>query len=99
MGNKYSMEDLERAVSAVKGGGISTREAERVYSVPFDTIGRRANGSVDMDCQRPGPTPALGVESEKELKMAVFWVVAPYSPVDVCQRFRGPCCLHHKGDE
>jgi hypothetical protein len=32
-------------------------------------------------------------------KMAVFWVVAPCSMVEVYQRFRGPCCLHHQGDE
>jgi hypothetical protein len=32
-------------------------------------------------------------------KMAVFWFVAPCSLVEVYQRFRGPCCLHHKGDE
>jgi hypothetical protein len=31
--------------------------------------------------------------------MAVFWVAAPCSPVEVYQRFRGPCCLHHQGDE
>jgi hypothetical protein len=31
------------------------------------------------------------------MKMAVFWVVAPCSLVDVYQRFRGPCCLHHQG--
>jgi hypothetical protein len=30
-------------------------------------------------------------------KMAVFWVVAPCSLVEVYQRFRGPCCLHHQG--
>jgi hypothetical protein len=30
--------------------------------------------------------------------MAVFWVVAPCSLVEVCQRFRGRCCLHHQGD-
>jgi hypothetical protein len=30
--------------------------------------------------------------------MAVFWVVAPCSLVDVYQRFRGPCCLHRQGD-
>jgi hypothetical protein len=29
-------------------------------------------------------------------KMAVFWVVAPCSLVEVYQRFRGPCCLHHQ---
>jgi hypothetical protein len=31
-------------------------------------------------------------------KMAVFWVVAPCTLVEVYQRFRGPCCLHHQGD-
>jgi hypothetical protein len=31
-------------------------------------------------------------------KMAVFWVVAPCSLVEVYQRFRGPYCLHHQGD-
>jgi hypothetical protein len=35
----------------------------------------------------------------KNSKMAVFWVVAPCSLVEVYQRFRGPCCLHHQGDE
>jgi hypothetical protein len=35
---------------------------------------------------------------EKHLKMAVFWVVAPCSLLEVYQRFRGPCCLHHQGD-
>jgi hypothetical protein len=33
------------------------------------------------------------------MKMAVFWVVAPCSLVEVYQRFRGPCCLHHQGDD
>jgi hypothetical protein len=33
------------------------------------------------------------------MKSAVFWVVAPCSLVEVYQRFRGPCCLHHQGDE
>jgi hypothetical protein len=28
------------------------------------------------------------------MKIAVFWVVAPCSLVEVYQRFRGPCCLH-----
>jgi hypothetical protein len=34
-----------------------------------------------------------------EFKMAVFWVVALCSLVEIYQRFRGPCCLHHQGDE
>jgi hypothetical protein len=36
------------------------------------------------------------------MKMAVFWVVAPCSLVEVYQRFRGPCCLHrltHRPDD
>jgi hypothetical protein len=32
------------------------------------------------------------------MKIAVFWVVAPCSLVDVYQHFRGPCCLHYPGD-
>jgi hypothetical protein len=30
-------------------------------------------------------------------KMAVFWIVAPCSLVEVYHRFRGPCCLHYQG--
>jgi hypothetical protein len=30
------------------------------------------------------------------VKMAVFWVAAPCSLIEVYQRFRGPCCLHHQ---
>jgi hypothetical protein len=34
------------------------------------------------------------------MKMAVFWVVAPCSLVEVHRRFRSACCLHHhKGDD
>jgi hypothetical protein len=32
------------------------------------------------------------------MKIAVFWVAAPCSLVEVYQRFGGPCCLHHQGD-
>jgi hypothetical protein len=31
--------------------------------------------------------------------MALFWVVAPCSLVDVYQRFRGPCSLHHQSEQ
>jgi hypothetical protein len=31
--------------------------------------------------------------------MAVFCVVAPCSLVEVYQRFRGSCCLHHQGND
>jgi hypothetical protein len=33
------------------------------------------------------------------MKMAVFWVVAPCSLVEVNRRFRDACCLHHQGDD
>jgi hypothetical protein len=38
------------------------------------------------------------LELVTSMKIAVFWVVAPCSLVEVYQRFRGPCCLHHQGD-
>jgi hypothetical protein len=31
--------------------------------------------------------------------MAVFWVAAPCSLVEVHRRFRHAYCLHHQGDE
>jgi hypothetical protein len=31
--------------------------------------------------------------------MAVFWVVAPCSMVEVYHRFRGHRCVHHQGDD
>jgi hypothetical protein len=33
------------------------------------------------------------------LKIAIFWNVAPYGLVETDRRFRGVCCLHHQGDE
>jgi hypothetical protein len=30
--------------------------------------------------------------------MDFFWVVEPCSLVEVSQRFRDPCCLHHQGE-
>jgi hypothetical protein len=33
------------------------------------------------------------------MMIAVFWVVTPCSLAEVYQRFRGPCCLHHQGDD
>jgi hypothetical protein len=32
-------------------------------------------------------------------KMVVFWVLARSSLVELYQRFRGPCCRHHQGDD
>jgi hypothetical protein len=41
----------------------------------------------------------LNLLNNTNSKMAIFWVVAPCSLVEVYQRFRDPCCLHHQGDE
>jgi hypothetical protein len=42
----------------------------------------------------PGPHG----ETNVNMKMAVFWVVAPCSLVEVYRRFRGACCVSHQGD-
>jgi uncharacterized protein (UPF0254 family) len=39
------------------------------------------------------------VLTEVSTEMAVFWVVAPSTLVEVYQCFRGPSCLHHQGRE
>jgi hypothetical protein len=45
------------------------------------------------------PFPSLhDIKFNRSPKMAVFWVVAPCSLVEVYQRFGGPCCLHHQGE-
>jgi hypothetical protein len=40
----------------------------------------------------------LDTKEQTSMKTAVFWVVSPCSLVEVYQRFRGSCCLHHQGD-
>jgi hypothetical protein len=44
-------------------------------------------------------SPVVGLEvlTAASMQMAVFWIVAPCSLVEVYQRFRGTCCLHHQG--
>jgi hypothetical protein len=41
--------------------------------------------------------PITGLKPSSEMKMAVFWVVAACSLIEVYRRFRGTCCLHHQG--
>jgi hypothetical protein len=49
-------------------------------------------------CCEHGNEVGYEVLTAVRTKMAAFWVVAPCSLVEVYQRFRGPCCLHHQGD-
>jgi hypothetical protein len=53
-------------------------------------------GSVTNEAFKPVRYQVLTAAS---MKMAVFWVVAPCSLVDVNHRFRGTYCLYHHGDE
>jgi hypothetical protein len=71
----------------------TTQFCDRVLSTPATEV--------------PGSNPRLeigypdrvGFEvlTAVSMKIAVFWVVAPCSLVEVYQRFRGPCCLHKQG--
>jgi hypothetical protein len=44
-------------------------------------------------------TVIFDVLTAATMKIAVFWVVAPCSLVEVYQRFRGACCLHHRPND
>jgi hypothetical protein len=52
-----------------------------------------------MDAKSAGLGPVTCLRTFRMMKITVFWVVAPCSPVEVYQHFRGTCCLHHQGDE
>jgi hypothetical protein len=68
--------------------------AQRISSLDFlnETSNKHHIGKHLLD--------AVGFEvlTAMSTKIAVFWVVAPCSLVEVYRRFRGPCCLHHQGD-
>jgi hypothetical protein len=73
---------------------------------PWRPAPRYSNSSLRLFCSEN--VLSYGTPSFKEpsdftkdlnfLKISVFWFVAPCSLVEVYQRFRGPCCLHHQGD-
>ena len=46
------------------------REAARFYNVPFETLRRRVNGTVECGC-RPGPSTVL---KEEEDKLAIYLI-------------------------
>ena len=57
---------METAVSQVQNEGMLLREASRMYNVPLETLRRRVNGSVAIDC-RPGPKTVLTEDEETKL--------------------------------
>jgi hypothetical protein len=67
---QWSDESTKAAVPHVQYEGASLREASRLYNVPLETLRRRVNGLVAVDC-RPGPRTVL---SEEEIKLAKYLI-------------------------
>lgn len=69
---KYSQENLENAVEAVKSGRMSKHEASREFSVPRTTILRKVSGNVPLK-RKMGPDTEL---TEQEEMIFVEWLLA-----------------------
>ena len=61
----WSGESMLAAVKQVESG-MGLREAARLYNVPCESLRRRVNGTVGLDC-RPGPPTVLTKEEEDAL--------------------------------
>ena len=61
---------MEAAIKDVENG-MGIREASRLYNIPFETVRRRANHVVSMDC-RPGPPTVL--TSDEECQLATYLI-------------------------
>ena len=59
----WQEESMKEAVAYVQSGK-PLREAARLYNVPVETLRRRTNGTVDLEC-KPGPCTVLTKEEEK----------------------------------
>ena len=57
---------MASAVKHVEEHGFSLRESSRLYNVPLETLRRRVNGTVAVDCH-PGPKTVLTEEEEANL--------------------------------
>ena len=62
--NQWSKESMAAALQDVRGG-MSVREAAKLYNLPFETL-RRVVGKVDLEC-RSGPPTVLTEHEEDEL--------------------------------
>ena len=62
----WSAESMQKAMVAVIEGGVSVRQAAKMYDVPKSTLGDRKSGRV-LPGSRSGPPSYLSIEEEKEL--------------------------------
>lgn len=62
---------MKAAVDHVQSQGASLRESSRLHNVPLETLRRRVNGTVAIDC-RPGPNTVLTEEEETKLADYLF---------------------------
>lgn len=62
---QWSSESMSEAVKSVEAGK-GLREASRQYAVPVETLRRRVNGSVELEC-KPGPATVFTGEEEDEI--------------------------------
>ena len=62
----WSPESMAAAVDSMLNHDTKLREAACAYNVPLETLRRRVNGSVTLDC-RPGPSTILTNEEEGNL--------------------------------
>ena len=63
---QWSYESMKAAVDHVQSQGASLRESSRLYNIPLETLRRRVNGTVVIDC-RPGPNTVLTKKEETKL--------------------------------
>uniref|UniRef100_A0A1X7TMN9 HTH psq-type domain-containing protein n=1 Tax=Amphimedon queenslandica TaxID=400682 RepID=A0A1X7TMN9_AMPQE len=62
----WTDESMHAAVISVTEEGKGLRESARLYNVPVETLRRRTNGTVHVDC-KPGPATVLSKEEEDKL--------------------------------
>ena len=63
---QWSDVSMAAAVEQVQKQELSLREASRLYNIPLETLRRRVNGTVAIDC-RPGPRTVLTEDEETKL--------------------------------
>ena len=67
---------MKAATNGVVNENLTVREASRLYNVPYETLRRRVNGSVEPG-SRPGPATVLTEEEEDQLESyCLTWALA-----------------------